>query len=83
MLTPPLQEIRSALMGMFSHEKRFGDAERPYIELLDALEQMDFLEAELSKAFNEGGLATAARVIVKPADPNCQICGRTILPQTP
>ncbi|PZR26447.1 MAG: hypothetical protein DI535_14345 [Citrobacter freundii] len=82
MLTPPLQEIRSAIMGMRLREKSIDQVDRPYIELLDVLEQLDFLEADLSKAFEEGGLPAAARVVVKPGEPDCQICGRTIVPGT-
>lgn len=69
-------------MGMLSHEKDIHEMETSYVELLNILEQMDLLEVELSRAFDEGGLVKVARVIVRPADPNCQICGRTILSKT-
>jgi len=82
MLTPPLQEIKLALTEIMSNEKNVQGGQGRFMELLNALEQMDFLEAALSKAFAEGGLVTAARVIVKPAYPDCQICGRTIFPKT-
>jgi|GEM_PF-1720127 len=83
MLTSPLEEIRSAIREMRSQEMNILEAANPYSKLLDVLEQMDSLEVQLTRAYKEGGVTAAARVIVKPSQPNCQICGRTILSPTP
>ncbi|MET0464078.1 MAG: hypothetical protein ABW007_13030 [Chitinophagaceae bacterium] len=82
MLTATLQaivnQIRRSSPDHYEAKDLSGDKD-PNAELLNVLEQMDLFEAELSKAYEEGGLEAAARVIVRPLQPNCQVCGRTFI----
>ncbi|MBO9657422.1 MAG: hypothetical protein J7527_01220 [Chitinophagaceae bacterium] len=82
MLTPTLQtivnQIRRSSPDRYETKSLSGD-KGSHAELLNVLEQMDLFEAELSKAFEEGGLPAVSRVIVRPSQPNCQVCGRTII----
>lgn len=83
MLTPSLHEIRLQIKGLIPGEKGIKEPVDGYPELLSLLEQMDSLESELSTAYQEGGLPAASRVIIRPMQPDCQICGRTIISPTP
>lgn len=79
MLTPSLQEIRLQIEDLFSREKSIRNPSGDYVGLLNVIEQIDLFEAELSKAYEEGGLSAASRVIIRPAESNCQICGRAVI----
>jgi hypothetical protein len=85
MLTLTLQAIvKQIRRSMPDHydTKNFPTDKDPHSALLNVLEQMDLFEAELSKAYEEGGLAAASRVIVRPSEPNCLVCGRTFITST-
>lgn len=66
--------------NLFRREKGFIKSGNDYSALLDILDQLDLFEAELSRAYDQGGLVAANRVIVKPVEPNCNICGRAVIP---
>ena len=74
MLTPRLQELRNKL----THSRNvLSDGD---FELLTMLNQMDKLENDLSK-IDPNRINEAKQIfemIVKPAERNCNICGRTL-----
>jgi hypothetical protein len=81
MLTSTLQEIVDQIRRSSPDRyktKSLSDDHDANAALLNVLEQMDFFEAQLSQAYEEGGLPAAARVIVRPSQLNCQVCGRTL-----
>lgn len=86
MLTPVLQEIaekiKESLTDRYQTRQLPGE-QHPHAVLLATLRQIDELDTQLSRAYREGGLAAASRVIIRPGQSSCQICGRTLIPKHP
>ena len=81
MLTPRLQRIINEIRESTdpNYPRYLTDWGIRYKELQDVLEQMDRLETTLSKAYEAGGLSEANRVIIRPAEPNCQIDRKSVV----